>query len=49
MTEPTVPNLDDIPAAVPARSRWSRLPLIWILPAVVVLAGVFAKGLFLPV
>jgi paraquat-inducible protein B len=41
MTEPTVPNLDDIPAAVPARSRWSRLPLIWILPAVVVLAGAF--------
>ena len=41
MTEPTSPNLDDLPAAVPAPSRWSRLPLIWILPAVVVLAGAF--------
>src|SRR5271156_4681217 len=41
MTEPTSPNLDDLPAAVPARSRWSRLPLIWILPAVVILAGAF--------
>jgi paraquat-inducible protein B len=40
MTDP-MPNLDDIPAAEPARSRWSRLPLIWILPAVVVLAGAF--------
>src|SRR6202522_2826849 len=39
MTEPTSPNLDDLPAAVPAPSRWSRLPLIWILPAVVILAG----------
>jgi paraquat-inducible protein B len=33
--------LEDLPAAVPARSRWSRLPLIWILPAVVILAGAF--------
>ncbi len=41
MTEPPLPNMDDIPAAVPARSRWSTLPLIWILPAVVVLAGAF--------
>jgi paraquat-inducible protein B len=41
MTEPTTPNLDDLPAAVPAPSRWSRLPLIWILPAVVILAGAF--------
>ena len=41
MTEPTIPNLDDLPSAVPARSRWSRLPLIWILPAVVILAGAF--------
>src|ERR1700722_7376495 len=39
MTEPTEPNLDDLPSAVPAPSRWSRLPLIWILPVVVVLAG----------
>src|SRR5258707_1259222 len=41
MTEPTIPDLDDLPSAVPARSRWSRLPLIWILPAVVILAGAF--------
>lgn len=41
MTEPTHPSLDDLPSAVPARSRWSRLPLIWILPAVVILAGLF--------
>jgi paraquat-inducible protein B len=41
MTEPTNPGLDDLPDAVPARSRWSRLPLIWMLPVVVILAGVF--------
>jgi paraquat-inducible protein B len=41
MTEPDTPNLDDLPAAVPAPSRWSRLPLIWILPAVVIVAGAF--------
>jgi paraquat-inducible protein B len=40
MNEPN-PNLDDIPAAVPATSTWSRLPLIWILPTIVVLAGAF--------
>jgi paraquat-inducible protein B len=34
-------NLDELPAAVPARSIWGRLPLVWILPAVVVLAGGF--------
>src|SRR5260370_7876173 len=34
-------NLDVLPAAVPARSAWGRLPLVWILPAVVVLAGGF--------
>jgi paraquat-inducible protein B len=41
MTEPTNPGLDDLPSAVPMRSRWSGLPLIWILPAVVILAGAF--------
>jgi paraquat-inducible protein B len=41
MTEPANPNLDDLPSAVPARSRWSRLPLIWMLPTVVILAGAF--------
>jgi len=34
-------NFEDLPAAVPARSVWGRLPLVWILPAVVVLAGGF--------
>jgi paraquat-inducible protein B len=34
-------DLDELPAAVPARSAWGRLPLVWILPAVVVLAGAF--------
>jgi len=34
-------NLEDLPEAVPARSVWGRLPLVWILPAVVVLAGGF--------
>jgi paraquat-inducible protein B len=41
MSEPTNPGLDDLPSAVSARSRWSGLPLIWILPVVVILAGVF--------
>ena len=41
MTEPTDPGLDELPSALPARSRWSRLPLIWILPVVVILAGAF--------
>ncbi len=41
MNDPTIPNLDDLPAPLPTSSRWSRLPLIWILPVVVVLAGIF--------
>ena len=41
MTEPAIPGLDDLPAALPTGSRWSRLPLIWILPVVVILAGAF--------
>ncbi|HXA35446.1 MAG TPA: MlaD family protein [Steroidobacteraceae bacterium] len=41
MTEPATPNLDDLPEAETVPSRWGRLPLIWILPAVVILAGVF--------
>jgi paraquat-inducible protein B len=41
VTEPSTPDLDDLPAAVPARSLWGRLPLVWLLPAVVVLAGGF--------
>jgi paraquat-inducible protein B len=34
-------GVDDLPAAVPSRTLWGRLPLVWILPAVVVLAGGF--------
>ncbi len=41
MSEAPHANLDELPAAVPARSIWGRLPLVWILPAVVVLAGGF--------
>jgi paraquat-inducible protein B len=41
MNEPSDPDLNDLPSAVPTQSRWSRLPLIWILPAVVILAGAF--------
>jgi paraquat-inducible protein B len=35
------PEIEELPAAVPARSLWGRLPLVWILPIVVVLAGAF--------
>src|ERR1700727_1647044 len=41
MSESPTPGVDELPAAVPARSLWGRLPLVWILPAVVVLAGGF--------
>jgi paraquat-inducible protein B len=41
MTDPANAGVDDLPAAVPSASRWSRLPLIWILPIVVILAGAF--------
>jgi paraquat-inducible protein B len=41
MSDAPSPNLEDLPAAVPARTLWGRLPLVWILPAVVVLAGAF--------
>lgn len=41
MSEGPHSNLDDLPAAVPARTLWGRLQLVWILPAVVVLAGGF--------
>jgi paraquat-inducible protein B len=34
-------SLEELPAAVPARTLWGRLQLVWILPAVVVLAGGF--------
>jgi paraquat-inducible protein B len=41
MSEGPKSDLDDLPAAVPARTLWGRLPLVWILPAVVVLVGGF--------
>ena len=41
MSDAGDPKLQDLPAAVPARSTWSRLPLVWMLPAVVVLVGGF--------
>jgi paraquat-inducible protein B len=41
MTEPENSELGDLPAAVPAQSRWPRLSLIWTLPVVVILAGAF--------
>jgi paraquat-inducible protein B len=41
LNEPSPPNLENLPAAVPARTLWGRLPLVWILPTVVVLAGAF--------
>jgi paraquat-inducible protein B len=41
MSEGPRSELDDLPAAVPARTLWGRLPLVWILPAVVVLVGGF--------
>jgi paraquat-inducible protein B len=41
MSDAPKSELDDLPAAVPARTLWGRLPLVWILPAVVVLVGGF--------
>jgi paraquat-inducible protein B len=41
VSDPSTPDLNDLPAAVPARSLWGRLPLVWLLPVVVVLAGGF--------
>jgi paraquat-inducible protein B len=41
MNERPDSGLEDLPAAVPARTLWGRLPLVWILPAVVVLVGGF--------
>ena len=35
------PDLSDLPKAVPSRSKLARLPLVWLLPAIVVIAGAF--------
>ena len=40
MAEPPAPP-DDLPSAVPDAPRHMRVPYVWILPAVVVLAGAF--------
>jgi paraquat-inducible protein B len=41
MTEHPDPPLDDLPAAVPDPPHRARLPYIWILPVIVVIAGLF--------
>jgi paraquat-inducible protein B len=41
MTERPAGPLDDLPAAVPDPPHRARLPYIWILPVIVVIAGVF--------
>jgi len=41
MNERDPPDLNNLPRAVPSRSKWAGLPLVWILPVVVVLAGGF--------
>ena len=41
MADPANFDSDDLPTAEPARSLGARLPLIWILPTVVILAGAF--------
>jgi paraquat-inducible protein B len=39
MSDAEQPDLSDLPKAVPSRSKWGRLPLVWLLPVIVVLAG----------
>jgi paraquat-inducible protein B len=41
MSEPEQPDLSELPKAVPSRSKWGPLPLVWLLPIIVVLAGGF--------
>ena len=41
MSEPANPGTEDLPAAEAAPARGDRLPLIWMLPAIVILAGAF--------
>ena len=35
----TPQDLNQLPTAIPATSRWGRIPLVWLLPAIVVIAG----------
>jgi paraquat-inducible protein B len=41
VTERPAPPLDDLPAAIPDARRRLRLPFIWILPVIVVIAATF--------
>jgi paraquat-inducible protein B len=41
MTELPRGDLNELPEAIPATSRWGRIPLVWILPAIVVIVGAF--------
>ena len=41
MVEPPAPPPDDLPQAVPDASPRARIPYVWILPALVVIAGAF--------
>jgi paraquat-inducible protein B len=41
MTDPKIPDYEELPTPEAATSPGGRLPLIWILPAVVILAGAF--------
>ena len=41
MSDSERPDLDDLPAAIASKSLWGRLPMVWLLPIVVVLAGAY--------
>jgi paraquat-inducible protein B len=41
MNEPTPPGVEELPEALPSPSRFGRIPLVWLLPIVVVVAGAF--------
>ncbi|HEY2686131.1 MAG TPA: MlaD family protein [Steroidobacteraceae bacterium] len=41
MSEANRPGVDELPAAVPSKSRFAGIPLVWILPIVVVFAAGF--------
>ena len=41
MSDPSPPGFEELPKAVPSRSRLARLPLVWVLPIIVAIVGVF--------
>ena len=41
MSDPPSIVADDLPEAIPDRPRRARLPLVWILPALVIVVGAF--------